>query len=65
MNVCKVKYKREILALKKKDYEEIFKKFLGIKKVLWLNKGIVGDDTHGHIDDVARFVTRKKKIFII
>lgn len=51
------------IGFKKKDYEEIFKKFLGIKKVLWLNKGIVGDDTHGHIDDVARFVTRKK-IFI-
>ena len=48
------------IGFKKKDYEEIFKKFLGIKKVLWLNKGIVGDDTHGHIDDVARFVTRKK-----
>ena len=51
------------IGFKKKDYEEIFKKFLGIKKVLWLNKGIVGDDTHGHIDDIARFVTRKK-IFI-
>ena len=48
------------IGFKRKDYEEIFKKFLGIKKVLWLNKGIVGDDTHGHIDDVARFVTRKK-----
>ena len=51
------------IGFKKKDYEEIFKKFLGIKKVLWLNKGIVGDDTHGHIDDIARFVT-SKKIFI-
>ena len=51
------------IGFKRKDYEEIFKKFLGIKKVLWLNKGIVGDDTHGHIDDIARFVT-SKKIFI-
>ena len=51
------------IGFKRKDYEEIFKKFLGIKKVLWLNKGIVGDDTHGHIDDIARFVTIKK-IFI-
>ena len=50
-------------GLKKKEYEDIFKKFLGIKKVLWLNKGIVGDDTHGHIDDIARFVS-EKKIFI-
>ena len=51
------------IGFKRKDYEDIFKKFLGIKKVLWLNKGIVGDDTHGHIDDIARFVT-SKKIFI-
>ena len=51
------------IGFKRKDYEKIFKKFLGIKKVLWLNKGIVGDDTHGHIDDIARFVT-SKKIFI-
>jgi agmatine deiminase len=29
---------------------------LGVKKVLWLERGIVGDDTHGHIDDIARFV---------
>ena len=51
------------IGFKRRDYEEIFKKFLGIRKVLWLNKGIVGDDTHGHIDDIARFVT-SKKIFI-
>lgn len=51
------------IGFKRKDYEEIFKKFLGIKKVLWLNKGIVGDDTHGHVDDIARFVT-SKKIFL-
>jgi agmatine deiminase len=30
---------------------------LGIQKVLWLDKGIAGDDTHGHIDDTARFVS--------
>jgi agmatine deiminase len=29
---------------------------LGVKKVLWLQRGIVGDDTHGHVDDIARFV---------
>jgi len=38
------------------DYEAAFEKYLGIQKVIWLNKGIVGDDTHGHIDDLARFV---------
>ena len=45
------------------DYNQIFNKFFGVKKVIWLNKGIYGDDTHGHIDDIARFVS-KNKIFI-
>ena len=45
------------------DYNKIFNKFLGAKKTIWLNKGIHGDDTHGHIDDIARFVS-KNKIFI-
>ncbi len=38
------------------DYEQLFAEFLGIRKVIWLNRGIEGDDTHGHIDDLARFV---------
>ena len=41
----------------KKDYEEVFRNYLGITKVLWLGKGIAGDDTHGHIDDLCRFVS--------
>ncbi len=45
------------------DYNKIFNKFFGTKKVIWLNKGIYGDDTHGHIDDIARFVS-KNKIFV-
>ena len=40
----------------KKDYEEVFKKYLGATNVIWLNKGIAGDDTHGHVDDITRFV---------
>ena len=32
---------------------------MNAKKVIWLNKGIVGDDTHGHIDDIARFVSKR------
>lgn len=44
-------------GLHRDDYERIFAHFLGIKKTLWLKRGIVGDDTHGHIDDLARFVS--------
>lgn len=40
----------------KKDYENLFKKYLGINRVIWLGKGIAGDDTHGHVDDLCRFV---------
>ncbi len=42
----------------KVDYANIFQKYFGIKNVIWLNKGIVGDDTHGHIDDICRFVNK-------
>lgn len=38
------------------DYERAFGEYLGITKTIWLGEGCVGDDTHGHIDDIARFV---------
>ncbi len=43
-------------GLGRDDYEAIFAEFLGVEQVLWLERGIVGDDTHGHVDDLARFV---------
>lgn len=43
-------------GLSRENLECIFANYLNIKKVLWLNRGIAGDDTHGHIDDLARFV---------
>jgi agmatine deiminase len=38
------------------DLDEVFRQYLGIEKVIWLGAGIAGDDTHGHVDDIARFV---------
>lgn len=42
--------------LNRNTIEQYLKDYLGVKKVLWLGEGIVGDDTDGHIDDIARFV---------
>ena len=38
------------------DIETTFRDYLGVTNVLWLGQGIAGDDTHGHIDDLCRFV---------
>ena len=49
----------------REDYEQVFAEYLGIEKVLWLNRGIVGDDTHGHIDDLARFVNARTIVHVV
>ena len=41
----------------REQLEEIFAGYLGIRKVIWLGSGIAGDDTHGHVDDISRFVS--------
>ncbi len=46
-------------GLSKIETEAVLAASLGATNVLWLNKGIVGDDTHGHIDDLCRFVDAK------
>jgi len=40
------------------DYERVFAAALGIRETIWLGEGCVGDDTHGHVDDIARFVSK-------
>ena len=44
--------------LSKADIEEFLKSYLNAKNILWLKEGIAGDDTDGHIDDIARFVNK-------
>jgi len=49
----------------KEDYEAIFKEYFGVTNTIWLKDGIVGDDTHGHIDDLARFVNEDTIITVV
>jgi len=42
-------------GISKQQLEACFHDYLGIDQVLWLNRGCAGDDTHGHVDDIARF----------
>ena len=43
-------------TLSRSDIEHVLKEFLGVYHIGWLGEGIVGDDTDGHVDDIARFV---------
>jgi agmatine deiminase len=43
-------------GVSKEHLEQAFHDYLGIEQVLWLNRGCAGDDTHGHVDDITRFV---------
>lgn len=52
-------------GLSRKDYEAIFEEYLGVSNVIWLGNGIEGDDTHGHIDDLCRFVNPNTVITVV
>lgn len=43
-------------GVSREQLEQAFHDYLGIDQVLWMNRGIAGDDTHGHVDDITRFV---------
>ncbi len=52
-------------GLSRKDIEELLADYLGINKILWLKRGIAGDDTHGHVDDLARFVNPQTIVTVV
>jgi len=52
-------------GLGRQEYERAFQDYLGVNQVIWLNCGITGDDTHGHIDDLARFTSADSVITMI
>ncbi len=45
-------------GLTRRDYEDVFNHYLGCHDTIWLGSGCAGDDTHGHVDDIARFAGR-------
>lgn len=49
----------------KADYEAIFKEYFGVTNTIWVGDGIIGDDTHGHIDDLCRFVDAKTIVTVV
>ena len=52
-------------GLTRADYERVFAEWLGTRRTIWLGEGCVGDDTHGHIDDIARFVAARTVVLAV
>ena len=52
-------------GLSREQLEKVFSEYLGIDQVIWLGRGIAGDDTHGHVDDIARFVNAATVVTVI
>jgi agmatine deiminase len=48
-----------------RDLEQVFADYLGVEKVIWLGRGIQGDDTHGHVDDISRFVAADTVLTVV
>src|SRR5205807_50435 len=51
--------------LSREEIEKRLRDFLGVREILWLGDGIEGDDTDGHIDDLARFVSEIKVVTVV
>ena len=52
-------------GLSRGDLEQVFADYLGVEKVIWLGCGIKGDDTHGHVDDISRFVAADTVLTVV
>jgi agmatine deiminase len=52
-------------SLRREDIEEYLRVYLGVEQMLWLGEGIAGDDTDGHVDDLARFVSRDTILTVV
>jgi agmatine deiminase len=52
-------------GLSRAGLEKYFADYLGARQTIWLNRGIAGDDTHGHIDDLARFTDARTIVTVI
>jgi len=52
-------------AMDRAAYEKLFADYFGVQSVIWLDSGIAGDDTHGHVDDITRFVAPNTVITMI
>jgi agmatine deiminase len=51
--------------LRREEIEQRLRDFLGVREILWLGDGIAGDDTDGHIDDLARFVSERTIVAVV
>jgi agmatine deiminase len=51
--------------LRREEIEQRLRDFLGVHEILWLGDGIAGDDTDGHVDDLARFVSERTVVTVV
>jgi agmatine deiminase len=51
--------------LSRGEIEQCLRDYLSVREILWLGDGIAGDDTDGHIDDVARFVAERAVVMVV
>jgi agmatine deiminase len=51
-------------GLSRGEFEAVLREYLGVTNILWLAGGVTGDDTHGHVDDICRFVNSRTVVLI-